>query len=530
LQCWQAIQAGWVSILHEPDKRYSWGRRLTVISLNGVTARIGEHGRLKNVNLQIGAGEQWAVVGSNGSGKSALGRLLCGELEVFSGTLETVEKSVYISFETVGEILEIERYNDDTDFLDRIDQGTPVRDFVLEGQPDAAQRLSELAEQFHLAGMLDRGIRFLSTGEMRKVVICRALLENPELLVLDEPFDGLDQTSCKVLRDLIASLARERIRIVLLLNRFSEILPCITHIAYIRDSSIFDHGPRESILASEALLRLHSFHYSLPECLPDIPEAHNSREWNEHVPLVEMKDVVVRYDGRYVLNRLDWTVLPGQHWKITGPNGSGKTTLLSLVSGDNPQAYANDIRLFGRQRGTGESIWDIKKHIGLVSTAFQQSYRVGVTAELAVISGFFDSIGVYRRCSPKQHAIARQWLEILHLQDKRNAPLRSLSYGEQRMVLIARAMVKQPRLLILDEPCQGLDAVNREMVLKLIDHLGSHGHIQLLYVTHHPEDRVPCIDHFLEMVEAPGGGYTSRVTSGNVRRATTHHGDAGIPE
>jgi molybdate transport system ATP-binding protein len=204
--------------------------------------------------------------------------------------------------------------------------------------------------------------------------------------------------------------------------------------------------------------------------------------------------------------------------------------LLTLVSGDNPQAYANDLRLFGRQRGTGESIWDIKKHIGLVSTAFQQSYRVGVTAELAVISGFFDSIGVYRRCSPKQHAIARQWLEILHLQDKRNAPLRSLSYGEQRMVLIARAMVKQPRLLILDEPCQGLDAVNREMVLKLIDHLGSHGHIQLLYVTHHPEDRVPCIDHFLEMVEAPGGGYTSRVTSGNVRRATTHHGDAGIPE
>ena len=480
------------------------------ISLNQVVARISKYASLKDVSLHIGTDQHWAVIGANGSGKSALGRLLCGELEILSGTRDTVAKSAYIAFETVNEILDIEHYNDDTDFLDCIDQGTPVREFILEGQSSAIQRLHGLAVQLDFSRLLDRGIRFLSTGEMRKVVICRALLQEPELLVLDEPFDGLDQSSCAVVRSLIDSLARQGVRIVLLLNRFSEILPCITHVAYIRDCSIVASGPRDTMLESEALLRLHSFHYTLPAHLPDIGAVPMPMPLAENAPLIEMKNVVVRYDGKYVLNGLSWKVFPGQHWQISGPNGSGKSTLLSLVSGDNPQAYANDIRLFGRQRGTGESVWDIKKHIGLVSTSFQQNYRVGITAELAVISGFFDSIGVYDSYTRKQRDIALQWLEILHMQDKRSAPLRGLSYGEQRLILLARAMVKQPRLLILDEPCQGLDEVNREMVLKLVDHLGTVGQTQLLYVTHHADDRIPCIENHMQMVAAEGGGYTAR--------------------
>jgi molybdate transport system ATP-binding protein len=478
------------------------------ICLSRVTARIGKHAWLKDVDLRIDAGEHWAVVGANGSGKSALGRLLCGQLEILAGNAKLPEKSAYIAFETVDGILDVEEYNDDSDFLDRLDHGTPVRQFILEGQPDAGQRLEELAVELGFSGLLGRGIRFLSTGEMRKVVICRALLQNPKLLVLDEPFDGLDQASCDVVRSLIASLAHQGICIVLLLNRFSEILPCITHLAYVRDCRIVAAGQRESLLGSGALFRLHAFHTALPRRLPDIDTPRNALPPVGDAPLIAMKDVVVRYDGKYVLNRFNWTVWPGQHWQISGPNGSGKSTLLSLISGDNPQAYANDIRLFGRQRGTGESVWDIKKRIGLVSTAFQQSYRVGITAELAVISGFFDSIGVYGHYSRKQRDIALHWLEILHMQDRRHAPLRGLSYGEQRLILLARAMVKQPTLLVLDEPCQGLDEINRETVLKLLDYLGAGGHTQILYVTHHPEDRIPCIRHSLEMVPAEGGGYT----------------------
>ncbi len=484
---------------------------MATIVLDRVTARISEQARLREVNLTINPGEHWAIVGANGSGKTALGRLLCNGLEILSGTVTNTAPAAFVAFETVDEILEVERYHDDSDFLDRIDHGTLVRDFLLADCPGAGPRLAEMARRLTFADLLERGIRYLSTGEMRKVVICRALLQEPEMLVLDEPFDGLDRESCVVLRELIADCARQGIRIVLLLNRFDEILPLITHVAYIRACSVGVAGPKSELLGSEALRRLHTFHYSLPAQLPERDRVQTAPSQETGEPLVEMKDVVVRYGGKTVLNRLNWTVRPGEHWKISGPNGSGKSTLLSLVSGDHPQAYANDIRLFGRQRGTGESIWDIKQRLGLVSTSFQQNYRVGVTAGMAVISGFFDSIGVYGRYTPRQQEIAGQWLAILHMEHLCDTPLQSLSYGEQRMILLARAMVKQPRLLVLDEPCQGLDEINREMVLKLVDHLGAVGRTQLLYVTHHPEDHLPCISHCLELVPAEGGGFTARI-------------------
>jgi molybdate transport system ATP-binding protein len=482
---------------------------LAAIVLDRVTARISDQARLREVSLTINPGEHWAIVGANGSGKTALGSLLCNRLEILSGTMTGTMSAAFVAFETVDEILEIERYHDDSDFLDRIDHGTLVRDFLLANRPGSGPRLAEMASRLAFADLLERGIRYLSTGEMRKIVICRALLQNPEMLVLDEPFDGLDRESCDVLRELIADCARQGIRIVLLLNRFEEILPLITHVAYVRACSIGVAGPKNELLGSEALRRLHAFHYTLPSRLPEPDRIRAAPPTETGEPLVVMKDVVVRYGEKTVLNRLNWTVRPGEHWKITGPNGSGKSTLLSLVSGDHPQAYANDIRLFGRQRGTGESIWDIKQRLGLVSTAFQQSYRAGATAGMAVISGFFDSIGVYVRYTPRQQDIARQWLAILHMDHLYDAPLKSLSYGEQRMILLARAMVKQPRLLVLDEPCQGLDEINREMVLKLVDHLGTAGRTQLLYVTHHPEDHLPCVSHCLELVPAAGGGFTA---------------------
>lgn len=485
---------------------------MATMVLNKVTARISKQACLRDIDLTLEPGEHWAVLGANGSGKSALGRLLCGDLELCSGTMSGIADGEYVAFETVDEILEWERYHDDSDFLDRIDHGTPVKEFMLAGRPEDGIRLEELARKLYFADLLERGLRFLSTGEMRKVVICRALLRQPQMLILDEPFDGLDQASCGVVQELIAACAGQGIRIVLLLNRFSEILPLISHIAYLRNCRLVAAGPRDELLLSPALRRLHDFHSSLPAQLPERDRKSAAPELAEDQALIEMRQVSVSYGGQPVLNHLDWTVRPGQHWQISGPNGAGKSTLLSLVAGDHPQAYANDIRLFGRQRGTGESVWQIKQQLGLLSTGLQQDYRVGVTVEMAVISGFFDSIGVYCQASRRQREIARQWLEILHLQDRRTASLRSLSYGEQRLVLLARAMVKQPRLLILDEPCQGLDEINRQMVLKLIDHLAVTGQSQLLYVTHHPEDRLACITHHLQLLPSAAGGYSARCT------------------
>jgi molybdate transport system ATP-binding protein len=488
---------------------------LSEILFENVTAIINKTACLEGITLQINPDEHWAIVGANGSGKSSLGRLLCDGLEVVSGSYHTAAKSGFVSFEKVNEILDLERYHDDSDFIGFVDPGTRVAQFIVgtDGGPAQEEKLAVLSRQLDFTGILDRGLKFLSTGEMRKVVICKALMQDPELLVLDEPFDGLDQKSCQVLKDLVASCAEKGIRIILLLNRFSEIVPETTHIAYINDCRIIMAGPKDELLESEALLRFHAFHYTLPSQLPEIDSASVIPPLAPEVPLITMKNVSVHYGDKSVLTQFDWTVAPGQHWRISGPNGAGKSTLLSLVSGDNSQAYANDISLFGIKRGSGESVWDIKKRIGLVSTSLQQDYRVGVTVRIVVISGFFDSIGVYNQFSKRQQEIALDWLVMLHMEKHLDTPFRNLSYGEQRLVLLARAMVKQPNLLILDEPCQGLDDINREMVLKLIDHLGKTGSTQILYVTHHQEDHLPCITNSLELVPAVGGGYTSSISA-----------------
>ena len=481
------------------------------IILKNVSARISDHLSLNDISLNIAPGENWAIVGANGSGKSSVGQLLCNRLKIYTGTFTTAKKSEFVSFEQVIEILDFERYNDDSDFLDRIDHGTPVREFILGTEVRDDSALIELAKKMKFSPLLDRGIRFLSTGEMRKVVICKALLQKPQLLVLDEPFDGLDLESRAILHELIFGIIVKGIKVVLLLNRFSEILPEITHIAYVKDRTIIISGTKEDLVKSAALQRLHSFHSTLPRSLPKIDGSTLPKPLEAGVPLIEMRDVVVSYEDKYVLNKLSWTVKPGEHWQISGPNGAGKSTLLNLISGDNTQAYANDIRLFGRKKGSGESVWEIKKRIGLVSSTLQQNYGLRVSVTAVGLSGFFDSIGVYQKPTSQQQDIVLEWLSILHMEKRRKDPFRSLSYGEQRLVLMVRAMVKQPQLLILDEPCQGLDDVNRAMVLKLINHLGTIGTTQILYVTHHPEDRIPCITNSLSLVPVEQGGTTALI-------------------
>jgi molybdate transport system ATP-binding protein len=477
---------------------------MTNIELNQVNARIHKDIGLEDLSLTLQADQCWAFIGSNGCGKTAFGRLLCSQLEILSGTAKLPESAAFTSFEKVTEALDHERYIDDSEFKGGADSGTSARDYILRGQPDRAKELETLAGRLNFTRLLDRGIKVLSTGEMRKAIICQALLQKPQLIVLDEPFDGLDSASRSLIIDIIRQAIVDGIRVVMLLNRFNEILPEVTHIGYLHRRRLVASGAKAEILAAPEIERLHHFQINLPDKLPQLQ--HDDDKIDRNTPLIQMNDVSVSYSGKPILTSIDWQVMPLQHWMIIGPNGAGKSTLLNLINGDNPQAYANDISIFGHSKGQGESVWELKKDIGYISTSFQRDYRVGGNVLSVLISGFFDSIGIYRKAEKDQLQVAQEWLDILKMGKLTKKQFRSLSFGEQRLILIARAMIKQPRLLILDEPCQGLDTTNLELVLKLIDFIGRSGKTTLLYVTHHDEDVIPCISHRLQLVPDPEQG------------------------
>ena len=207
--------------------------------------------------------------------------------------------------------------------------------------------------------------------------------------------------------------------------------------------------------------------------------------------------VTIRYGERTILKDLDWTVNKGEHWSLSGDNGSGKSTLLSLVCADNPQSYACDISLFGHKRGSGESIWDIKKHIGYVSPEMHRSYKQNIPAIQIVASGLKDTIGLYVRPNDAEKEQCRKWLRVFGIGELAERKFMEMSSGEQRLVLLARAFVKEPDLLILDEPLHGLDDVNRRMVKDIVDRYCQNPAVTLIYVTHYQEELPRCIDHAL---------------------------------
>ena len=474
---------------------------VTNIKLNHLTVQFEQHFQLLEINWTIQPNQHWAVCGANGSGKSALGAALMGDGEVVSGTLDGLPDRIAIaSFEAQAVLIEAERKKDDADILDVISEGTPVQELLDEKCKNAALQ-QQLIGAFNFAPLLDQGFRKLSSGESRKLMLIRALTQNADLLILDEPFEGLDAASCEYLKNFLTKLA-EHTQTVFILNRFDEIQPFVSHVAYLEAGQLIHQVARtddEAFSGLNQLLHLKTTSLSIADADVD----HRAPELESDSPLVRIKNGCVAYGDTIIFNNIDWTIERGQHWQVTGPNGSGKTCLLNLITGDHPQCYTNDIDVFGMRRGNGESIWDIKQYLGYVSSALQWQYNVSVSVKNAIVSGFFDSIGIYQKYSEQQSKIADQWLSLLGMENRANQPFSQLSFGDQRLLLIARAMVKHPPLLILDEPCLGLDELNRQRVLALIEKICLGSETTVLYVNHHSEDRIPGIQNHLAMTLRP---------------------------
>jgi molybdate transport system ATP-binding protein len=438
---------------------------------------------LTDINWELEPHQVWAILGANGSGKTALAAAVSGEGEVISGEITGVpSRRGIVSLEAQAVLIERERLRDDSDLTDEVSAGTLVREILAEICEDQAL-LSRLIEILKISPLLERGFRQLSSGEIQKVLLTRALTSKPDLLILDEPFEGLDADTVPLMRQ-IFQIESSKTAMVLVFNRCAEIPDFVTHIAYVENGRLLDTIAIDDKSAMAHLSQL--LHLKLSELnIPAADPGDNRPVLDSTSPLVLIKQASVRYGNNTVFENLNWCITPGDHWQLTGPNGSGKTCLLNLITGDHPQCYNNDIFVFGYQRGQGESIWEIKQHIGYVSTALQWEYRVSISVLNVIISGFYDSIGLYSKPTDVQQQIARQWLQLLGMEDRSDRPFNQLSYGDQRLLLIARAMVKHPHLLILDEPCFGLDDMNRRMVLALIEKICAGSETTVLYVNHH---------------------------------------------
>ena len=457
---------------------------------------------INNINWTIEPDQHWVITGSNGAGKSALAATLCGYGDVLSGQLTGLpEKVAIVSFEAQAELIAAELKKDDADIMDVVSEGTPVRDILLGDQKQAVNPslVERLINDFQLNYLLDRAFRKLSTGESRKVMLVRALASEPELLVLDEPFDGLDADTLAMLQDYLDKI-KESIQIIMVLNRFDEFPAFTSHVAYLEQGQLIHTVNTQDIQAYDDLYQL--MHLKTTELsIPPASTASLLDSLDASEPLVNLKNIQVKYADATILEGVNWRIDRQEHWQLSGPNGSGKTALLSLITGDHPQCYVNDIFVFGFQRGNGESIWQIKQYIGYVSTALQWEYRVGTSLRNVIISGFYDSIGLYNKSTDVEKEIANQWLALLGMQDKADQPFNQLSYGDQRLILIARAMVKHPPLLILDEPCLGLDDINRQLVLALIEKICAASETTVIYVNHHAEDKIKGIEHYLALTK-----------------------------
>ena len=480
--------------------------------MENITLRVGGRWILPETSWTIRPGQNWVVLGANGSGKTSLTAALTGEVPVVAGRrwlnpdLIREGDMARLAFDTHQRLIARDEALDEArEFAGLEETGLSLR-VLLKTSDLGASSLQEVARRLALTPLLDQPLRSLSTGEMRRFLLARALLRKPRLLILDEPFDGLDAGMRRQFAEIITDLVRKGLQTVMVTHRQEEILPVMTHYLRLGEDGVCDQGPLPIALASHGGAgpeRQTAAPWPSKASATPIPGAASGEP-----PLIRMVNVSVAYNARRVLEELNWCVRRGENWLVTGPNGAGKSTLLRLISADHLQAYANDIFLFGRKRGSGESIWEIKQRIGLVSGEFQVRYRKPISGFQVILSGFFDSVGLFRQASPTQREQARAWIARLKLETLAEGRFDRMSGGQQRMVLIARAVVKDPALLILDEPCQGLDSANRARVLAMVTHIGAATRTNLIYTTHHADERPPCMTHELQL--AGDGGWACR--------------------
>lgn len=465
-----------------------------IIEIVGGVTRHPIYRMSKPIDFVLGEGEQLAIVGPNGSGKTMLVNTITGRYPLLMNEVHydfgddnrrmVCENIHYIAFRDSYGDHDPNYYYQQRWHSQDVELSPTVREqFALGKDAENVALRESLFRDFSIDVLMDKLLVMLSSGELRRLQIVKALMTSPRVLIMDNPFIGLDAEMRRQLYELLKQLAKERgLQLILVLSREDEIPDFVTHVVPVCNKVVGEKVEK-----------------SLFHVASDVSEGTwasgvvHSADTKE--PIIELRDVTLRYGERVIFENLNWTVCRGQRWALHGRNGSGKSALLSLICADNPQSYACDISLFGQRRGMGESIWDIKRRIGYVSPEMHRAYLKDLPSIEIVASGLHDSIGLYKRPRPEQMGVCKEWMRVFGIEELAERTFLTLSSGEQRLVLLARAFVKDPELLILDEPLHGLDTQRREQVRGIIDQFCTRPEKTLVMVTHYPEELPSCITH-----------------------------------
>lgn len=441
------------------------------------------------------------VIGANSSGKSTLGNIIERGWNFRTNVITSpagkpsVKKIEFSDIHSLSG-LKVEYYQQryEATMNDEVPSVAEVM-----GDKTVTAKWKELTALFHLEGVEERKINYLSSGELRKLLIINALIEPVDVLILDNPYIGLDEASRKILNEAIDALNRNGLTTILLVANPIDIHPNVTQVIPMQNLTILPPITEISSLKWVRQAVMHLFDYAVNIAEIPLPPAVD----NEPVDVVmKITGGVVNYGSRRIIDNLDWEVKDGQCWGLSGPNGSGKSTLLSLICADNPQAYSNDITLFDRRRGTGESIWDIKRRISFVSPEQSLHFHPAGDVITIVAQGLNDTTGVFIPLKPGQRELAEQWLKLLHIEHLAPRSINTLSGGEKQMVMLARTFIKQPRLMIFDEPLHGLDYARARAARAIINHFAARSRasqgkypLSLIFVSHYSEELPECVTY-----------------------------------
>lgn len=467
----------------------------SIVNIQNLNLKHQQKSVLTDLNWTINRGENWQLGGISGSGKTSLAKIIAG----LQNAIGDIKINFNLNNHLPSEVLFVESWYQFKNlegvanfYYQQRYTSQQVKD-TLTVHAELVSYAKEKGLNLEQVELILAALNFssfassqlieLSSGEHKKLQLVKALWLKPQLLIIDQPYTGLDFNSRKSLNTLLDQISKDGVQLVLICND-NELPLSINRFAEIINGQLVVSNSREI-----SSIQFTKHDNQIPDFLKQSPVYSSNK-------IVKMVNVNISYGEKQVLKNINWEVRAGEKWLLQGHNGSGKSTLLSLINGDHPQSYANELYLFGNKRGSGESIWDIKQHIGLISPEFHWYFDASATVWQSIASGFYDTVGLFKQLPYSKSVQVDELVAYFGLTENKNELLNHLPLGKQRLVLLARTIIKNPQLLILDEPCQGLDQQQTQYFNQLVDELCNNG-MTVIYVGHFESQLPTSLTHKL---------------------------------